>query len=1019
MIFKEYTVTVKGNVATINEPVYLYKYDRNVELRFNVGSTGYKYTKSNTDNIITQTGASYCQIRFINEESQVRHIFDICPTIDGQAVLLIKGELIDEEVELGIYDFQIRLLDENKNSVVSLPPIKDAIHIERPLFDEVDGIADYSVADFNTVGYAETSLNTYNPDGTYNRTNWAKGDIISSAKLNKLEAASKDNVDKINELNTQIEGKANTAELEVERQRIDNLTKLPEGSTTGDAELLDVRIGDDEITYNTAGDAVRTQIKNIKDILLPSYYPNFAGRAKTFKYSFMNIAATCDSIKLTMTTKFSGNSGYDIVINSGIKSIEFDIEQMNFGINCGLYFYKDNSLKRSYKTNNEAVSSTIIKKHIRYDIDWDEVNAKYTELGANNLRLIIWCSPDSLAGGYCYASNIKINDYKLIPDINSDINYLQSEISKALKKDEIYLSDIKSDNKIAATTSAMVKWNTPTTFRYSAGTDTLTFSFTNTSGNAGFRTPWFKSAGKKIKVSGNVTSLSGGNISISLYGEKIGTQSYIPWQFDFLGTTGVFEKVIDIPSYNSQKGYTLEMDSVAILFSNDGTPTVTISDLTIEDISTRYKGEDIYGILDNLADDMSTVSFENVQNKDILIATTSNLTKWTDETELTIEKDKFTLTYNNASGNGGAITHKFTSKTTFVTIEGNITDFNAITTGAKLQLYIAGINSKTGATTYKVVSILDTAQQFKVTVDLNNLAVYQQLDLAHPIQVMLGTANGAANATVEGFKVYENKLAQADLVGKDLVETCINFNTSINQLKTKMTGISTEELLISPSGNRFIMQVNDDGSFCTVPVIPNKVMFIGNSLLLGFGDFGMCATNQYNDYYYHVKTYLQAQNTNVVCDKKLGAPYEQTETQEGLNTWIASNINVMDSDYDLVIIQLGDNVNNDVRNELFKTSCKQLIQAVRKHMPKARVVWVGEWYATAQRQEIIATSCKEAGATFIDITDLAVDENRGAIGNTITHTNGSTETVASSGVASHPGNKGMKAIADRIIEKLF
>lgn len=322
MIYKEYTVTVKGDVATINEPVYLYKYDKNVELRFNVGSVGYKYTKSDADNLVIQSGASFCQVRFMKKESNLRYTFDICPTVDGQAVLLIKGELIDENVELGIYDFQIRLLDENRESVASLPPIKGAIHIDSPLFDDEEAAADYSVTDLDAVAEAEPNLDTYKPDGTYNQTNWAKGDIISSTKLNKLEQVSKDNVDKlkevgkpyddtaikadiqtlktnevnliedetsmdgikdneyptlttqdktliggINEVNAQYKdianNKADKNDLQVQKTRIDNLTTLTEGSTTGDAELIDGRTGADGVTYDNIGGAIRTQINDI------------------------------------------------------------------------------------------------------------------------------------------------------------------------------------------------------------------------------------------------------------------------------------------------------------------------------------------------------------------------------------------------------------------------------------------------------------------------------------------------------------------------------------------------------------------------------------------------------------------------------------------------------------------------------------------------------------------------------------------------------------------------------------
>lgn len=49
--------------------------------------------------------------------------------------------------------------------------------------------------------------------------------------------------------------------------RVDSFEQLAEGSTTGDAELIDARIGADGVTYDTAGDAIRAQIGDITRVL--------------------------------------------------------------------------------------------------------------------------------------------------------------------------------------------------------------------------------------------------------------------------------------------------------------------------------------------------------------------------------------------------------------------------------------------------------------------------------------------------------------------------------------------------------------------------------------------------------------------------------------------------------------------------------------------------------------------------------------------------------------------------------
>lgn len=47
--------------------------------------------------------------------------------------------------------------------------------------------------------------------------------------------------------------------------RVDTFTNLQQGSTTGDAELIDGRIAADGITYPTIGDAIRAQVNNLTD----------------------------------------------------------------------------------------------------------------------------------------------------------------------------------------------------------------------------------------------------------------------------------------------------------------------------------------------------------------------------------------------------------------------------------------------------------------------------------------------------------------------------------------------------------------------------------------------------------------------------------------------------------------------------------------------------------------------------------------------------------------------------------
>ena len=137
MIFTDRTVIIQKGIGSLNDPIILYRGDKDVEIRFTLSEgSPFRYGSGASPNIIEKTEAAYGQL-VIKTPNGLPAIFsEVAPTNEGKIVFTITGEMIDEIDEVGNYSFQIRLFDENKNSRVTLPEVNNGIEIREPIASE-------------------------------------------------------------------------------------------------------------------------------------------------------------------------------------------------------------------------------------------------------------------------------------------------------------------------------------------------------------------------------------------------------------------------------------------------------------------------------------------------------------------------------------------------------------------------------------------------------------------------------------------------------------------------------------------------------------------------------------------------------------------------------------------------------------------------------------------------------------------------------------------------------------------
>lgn len=386
------------------------------------------------------------------------------------------------------------------------------------------------------------------------------------------------------------------------------------------------------------------------------------------------------------------------------------------------------------------------------------------------------------------------------------------------------------------------------------------------------------------------------------------------------------------------------------------------------------------------------------------------------------------------------------------------------THNAGIRVYVADQQSTGGF--FTIIQTIKEDGEYSIAFDPAFYTVYNNVEQFYVWisneSMSLGTDSLEVKLTNLRVEEYEDAVNGVNISGDNAKDLFESMDRAITDTKSLLTDTN---LLVSPDGSKFELVVSNSGVLNSTPIIPNSGAFFGNSLLTGFGSFGMASSAIDKDYYYLITEYIKTLNPSFTYNKFTASAFEAIDDQADIDSTIQSvfldNLTGLEN---LIVIQLGDNVNTPAKNALFEQTSLALCEQIRNTCPNARVFWLGMWYGSSERYQAIENACNRTGCKFISLEDLISDNTRNQIGNlsnigtatrilndvvsvventptniTVTFTvssdtytvtldvdsyvlnvdvltyTGDFRIISSAGVASHPNDEGFRLIANKFL----
>lgn len=222
---------------------------------------------------------------------------------------------------------------------------------------------------------------------------------------------------------------------------------------------------------------------------------------------------------------------------------------------------------------------------------------------------------------------------------------------------------------------------------------------------------------------------------------------------------------------------------------------------------------------------------------------------------------------------------------------------------------------------------------------------------------------------------------------------------SFDEVK-KVTQVDSRKQLVSNRNTRF-EDVENSGI---------RVLFVGNSVTLHerleeigwFGDWGMAASSKEKDYVHLIEKYIKEKDENAAFCICNAAEWEHEYNKPNLDIFIPAR----EFEADIIIVKLSANTPLDLyEKDTYKQRFSEFINFLNK-TGKAKIIIATE-FCKHPAEEVLNEYTKENNLPLCYLSDIHGKDEFKA-GDAFWH----------KGVANHPGDYGMKVIAERIISLL-